>query len=371
MVVPLARRYLLSDKLRLAISTGGVAFAVLLIILILALYRGIYDQAGKFASDAPADLWVTQAGAPDPAHGASILPASVIGDLQKVPGVAAVQPLFGRTMEIGSQPNTGNFGFVIAIPEGPLQSDTAIAFGLSEVPGPGEMVLSNAAATTSGLSKGQDIYIGLSRYRVTDVADLTGSAFSGSVVINAADAAVALGTPDAYSFALVVVTPRLSMTEIEAAIEHEVPGTNALTRDAFADSTRREVKESFLPIVAVLAGVAFVVGLAVIALTMYTSTVERVRDYGVLKAVGAGSLQLFGLVLRQSLLVAVLGFVAGAVVGVLSATALESAVPEFTTLFRWQDACAVFFAALGMSALASVVPIRRVATIDPAVVFRA
>jgi len=370
-VVPLARRYLLSDKLRLAISTGGVAFAVLLIILIVALYRGIYDQAGRLASDAPTDLWVTQAGAADPSHGTSILPATVIRDLQNVPGVAVVQPLFGRTMQIGSRPNAGNFGFVIAIPEGPLQSDTARAFGLPKVPGPGEMVLSNAASEGTGLSKGQDIYIGIGRYRVTDIADLTGSAFSGSVVINAADAAVAFGTPDAYSFALVVVTPGSSLTDTEAAIERDVPGTNALTRDAFADSTRQEVKDSFLPIVGVLTGVAFVVGLAVIALTMYTSTVERVRDYGVLKAVGAGSWELFALVLRQSLFVAILGFVSGVVAGVLAASVLESAVPEFTTLFRWQDALGVFIAALVMSAAASVVPIRRVASIDPAVVFRA
>lgn len=73
-MVPISRRYLLSDRLRFGISAGGVAFAVVLIVLMLALYQGIYDRAGRLAAAAPSDLWVTQAGVPDPSHGASIYP---------------------------------------------------------------------------------------------------------------------------------------------------------------------------------------------------------------------------------------------------------------------------------------------------------
>lgn len=370
-MVPLARRYLFSDKLRLGISAGGVAFAVLLIILILALYRGIYDQAGALATDAPSDLWVTQSGAADPSHGASILQASTVEELSGVPGVAAVQPLFGRTMEVGKGPKTGNFGFVMAIPEGPLQAETAAAFGLSGVPESGEMVLSDAAAQTLGAGEGDELFIGSSSYRVIDVVGVTGSAFSGTVVISAPDAEAAFGSPGTYSFALVVIAPDADPAGVEAAIENAAPGVNALTNDAFADTTRREVEEGFLPIVGVLIIVAFVVGLAVIALTMYTSTVERVRDYGVLKAVGGAPAQLFAVVVRQSLVVAVMGFVIGATASFLLGSVLEDAVPEFTTLFRWQDALAVLFVAILMSAVAAVVPIRRVASIDPAIVFRA
>src|SRR3972149_11039607 len=110
-MVPLARRYLLSDRLRFAISAGGVAFAVLLIVLILALYQGIYDRAGRLATTAPTNLWITQAGAPDPSHGASILPYTVLAELREVPGVTAAQPLLARTMELGRTANTGDFAF--------------------------------------------------------------------------------------------------------------------------------------------------------------------------------------------------------------------------------------------------------------------
>jgi len=125
------------------------------------------------------------------------------------------------------------------------------------------------------------------------------------------------------------------------------------------------------PIVAVLIVVAFVVGLAVIALTIYTSTVERVRDYGVLKAVGASPRQLFAVVVRQSVVVAVLGYALGTILAFVTGKAIQDAVPEFATIYRWQDLAAVFGAALVMSIIAAVVPIRRVASVDPAIVFRA
>lgn len=370
-MVPLARRYLFSDRLRFAISTGGVAFAVLLIVLILALYQGIYDRAGRLATAAPSDLWVTQAGAPDPSHGASILPVSTLDRVQDVPSVAVAQPLLARSMQVGESPNTGVFGFVMALPEGPLQTEAAKAFGVPTLPDAGRTVLSDEVAKELGVSAGDEVFIGDRPLRVLEVSSLIEGAFSGSVFVNAQDAHALFSQPDAYSFLLVTLAPGADTQTAETEIESSVPGTNALTREEFADATRREVEEGFLPIVAVLVGVAFVVGLAVIALTIYTSTVERVRDYGVLKAVGASPRQLFAVVLRQSVIVSLVGFGAGALIAVAAGTLIQDAVPEFATVYRLRDVLAVLGAVFLMSALAAIVPIRRVASVDPAVVFRA
>lgn len=370
-MVPLARRYLFSDRLRFVISAGGVGFAVLLIVLILALYQGIYDRAGRLATAAPTELWVTQAGAPDPSHGASILPRATLERLQDVPDVAAAQPLLARSMQIGNAPNTGIFGFVMALPDGPLQAETAEAFGVPSLPGQGQAVLSNEVAKKLAVGRGDTVFIGSQSLEVSDTSPLIESAFSGSVFISDTDAHALFSQPDAFSFFLVTLAPGADVEAVQAQIESTVPGTNALTREEFADATRREVEEGFLPIVAVLIGVAFVVGLAVIALTIYTATVERVRDYGVLKAVGAAPRQLFALVMRQSLVVAVIGYLGGAALALVAGTVIQDAVPEFATIYRWQDLLAVFGAALAMSVLAAIVPVRRVARVDPAVVFRA
>lgn len=370
-MVPLARRYLFSDRIRFAISVGGVTFAVLLIVLVQALYQGIYDRAGRFATAAPTNLWITQAGAPDPSHGASILPMSMLAELQDVPGVAAAQPLLARTMQLGAEPNSGTFAFVMALPEGPLQQQSADSYGLHSLPDSGEIVLADEIAEQIGTAVGDTVYIGTVPFRVARLEALTEAAFSGAAFVDAADGAEVFGQPEVFSFAMVALEPGADPQAAETAIERSIPGTNALTREAFADATRREVEEGFLPIVAVLIAVAFVVGLAVIALTIYTSTVERTRDYGVLKAVGASPRQLFAVVMRQSLVVALTGYLLGVVLAVVAGRLIQDAVPEFDVLYRWQDFLIVLAAALVMSAVAALVPIRRVASIDPAAVFRA
>ena len=367
-MVPLARRYLLSDRIRFAIAAGGVGFAVLLIVLILGLFRGIIDQIGQFPSAAPSDLWVMQAGTPDPSHGASILPFSALERLEEVPGVAAAQPLLARAMQVGS----ARFGFVLAVPEGPFQAKTIESFGAGSSPERGQVILSGVLAKDIGAGRGDAVLIGASRFEVADVSSsvVVGS-FSGTAFVNALDAAQLFGDPGAFSFALVFVSPGADLEEVAAAIEDRVPGTDALTPQEFADVVRQEVEEGFLPIFAVFIGLAFVVGLAVIALTIYTSTVERTRDYGVLKAVGASPWQLLAVVVRQSVIIALVGYALGAGLGVVSGKLIQDAVPQFTLDFRWQDFLLVLAAALVMSAVATLVPVRRVAGIDPAMVFRA
>jgi putative ABC transport system permease protein len=294
----------------------------------------------------------------------------VLGSLQEVPGVAAAQPLLARTMQVGSASNTGTFGFVMALPEGPLQTATSDAFGVQSLPGKGQVILSDLVAEDISAGRGDRVYIGTRSLEVAEVSPLV-EGFSGAVFVSAQDAPALFGHPGAFSFALVTTSPGSDVERVEATIENQVPGTNALTPEEFANAIRREVQEGFLPIVAVLIGVAFVVGLAVIALTIYTSTVERVRDYGVLKAVGASPRQLFAVVLRQSIVVALIGFAAGSLLAYVAGTLIQDSIPEFATIYRWQDVLAVFGAALVMSALAAIVPIRRVAQVDPATVFRA
>jgi putative ABC transport system permease protein len=58
-VVPVARRNLFAEKTRLAISVAGVAFAVRLILIVVALYRG-WSSVGGIIEELPGDLWVVQ-----------------------------------------------------------------------------------------------------------------------------------------------------------------------------------------------------------------------------------------------------------------------------------------------------------------------
>jgi putative ABC transport system permease protein len=167
------------------------------------------------------------------------------------------------------------------------------------------------------------------------------------------------------------VTPGSSREEVAAAIEQAVPGVRAMTRESFATASRSEIRGLFIPVVRVLLVVAFLVGAAVVGVTIYTATVERTHEYGVLKALGASGRDLLRIVLVQSLAVGIAGFAVGVPLAAGVNRISAHFVPRFITLIRWQDLAIVFAAAMGMAIVAAVIPIRRVAAIDPASVFRA
>lgn len=58
----IAWRNLVQEKTRLAISVGGVAFSVTLIIVLAGLYQGWSNKIGEYIRTVPADVWVMQSG---------------------------------------------------------------------------------------------------------------------------------------------------------------------------------------------------------------------------------------------------------------------------------------------------------------------
>ena len=69
-----ARKNLFSERMRLAISVGGVALSVFLISLLLSLYRGWDEKVGGFVEHSNVDVWVASEGAEDFLTAASLLP---------------------------------------------------------------------------------------------------------------------------------------------------------------------------------------------------------------------------------------------------------------------------------------------------------
>jgi putative ABC transport system permease protein len=114
----------------------------------------------------------------------------------------------------------------------------------------------------------------------------------------------------------------------------------------------------------------FMTGLAVVALTVYTATLARRSEYGVLKALGARNSHLYGVVLAQALYSVALGFAVGLAVTLL----LSAIVPALGSNLPLQVGAAsllkVGTMSLIIAALAAVLPIRQIAGLDPATVFR-
>ena len=112
--------------------------------------------------------------------------------------------------------------------------------------------------------------------------------------------------------------------------------------------------------------VAALIGGAIVAVTLYSTVLDRLRDYGMLKAVGARSRDLLQLLLAQAWTFALLGFVLGAGAFFL----VRHAYPNLPMKATPEMIAGVALAAFVSCTLASLAAIRRVLTLDPAIVFK-
>lgn len=367
-MVPVARRNLLAEKARLAMSVSGVAFAVLLVLIVLSLYRG-WSDIGASITRLPGDLWVTQEGTNQLFRSSSMLPAGQESALQQAPGVQIAMPVYTR--EMGFERGGSNFNVVYTAFQAPsgvqLPADTRARY----FPGPGEITIDNVFAQKSGLRVGDIMDVQGRQVKVVRINSGENTVIWQTAFINAADAQEIFATPGYVNFYLITLQPGANADATRAALAKVVPGSEVHSSEDFSKALSRDVSSGFLPVVGVLVGIGIVVGGAVVALTTYTATIERSRDFGVLKALGASSGYLYRIVITQSVIVGVLGSVLGVAASALAASLIKRWIPEFITDLRPADAGLVFGAALVMAALASFVPARRINSIDPAMVFRA
>ena len=95
-MVTLALRNLLRERTRLAISVGGIAFAVTLIVLVRGLFVAYQTRVADYFDGVDTNAWVMQSGTADFFHSFSLLPAELRADLADIPGVDHTTPYVAR-----------------------------------------------------------------------------------------------------------------------------------------------------------------------------------------------------------------------------------------------------------------------------------
>lgn len=365
----LAVKNLVQEKARLLISIGGVAFSVLLIMSIQGLYQGWSANAAGYIRTVPADYWVAQRGAADMFHTPSVLPLTLQPQLATLDGVASAKPFSGRRV-VFEHGGKGINLYVIAYDS---QNDVGAPARVVEgkaVPSQGEIIIDRVVANGEGI-------------RIGDTLDLAGHALKvagyseGGYVLavsfaftTPADADAILQLPASTNFFLVTAKPGASPGTVADRID-AIPGVEAIAKDRFVQNNTSIITDTFLPIILVLLLIGIAVGMTVIGLTIFTSTIEKAREYGVLKAIGIRNSQLYTVVVEQALVAAVAGYAVGALLSAGVNAVAGRFVPEFITELRWADYGWIFAVTLAMAVIAAVLPARRLARIDPAEVFRA
>jgi putative ABC transport system permease protein len=367
-VLSVGLRNLRAGLARTAFSVAGVAVATLLLSFVLALYRGWNDELVAYIHETPADVWVMGEGA-DSFFTPSLMFSATLVEVGNVDGVDEVRPLIGRAMKL-RHGEDGWDSYIIGFDAGAAGGPVRMKEGSGE-PAIGEIVIDEVLARVSGLGVGDEVQAGLRTLRVVGISRGGNLVLAQLSFVNAAEARILTGVEAIVNFALVRIEPGADADVVAAGIEAEVDSVDALPADTFATNSQEVLQRSVIPILLVIVIIALIVGTVVVGLTVYTSVIEKEREFGILKAVGVRPLELVRIVLEQSLATGLAGALLGVGLAWVCARVANRFFPQVVTLFRGEDIAFVLLAAIAMTVVAALVPLLRVLRVDTLSVFKA
>jgi putative ABC transport system permease protein len=184
--------------------------------------------------------------------------------------------------------------------------------------------------------------------------------------------AVRFAPPERKVLSFVLAEPAAGVPAAEVCRRIEAQtGLQALTHDQFIWKTMDHyLAKTGIPVnFGITVFLGFLVGTAIAGQTFYLFTVENIRQFGALKAMGTSNWTILLMVLSQAVQVGVVGYGIG--VGLASLFGLSTrGLVRLAFYMPWQVLAITAAAVFAIVLLASLLSIRRVLVVDPAIVFR-
>jgi putative ABC transport system permease protein len=302
------------------------------------------------------------------------LPDQKLGRVRSVPGVEWAEPFFNGwgVTELRS----GEFRKlqILGVPRATLAGQPAemIEGRIENLWIPDAIILEQRTAATMQVGVGDELKINDRRAVIVGICKAKRGFESNGIAYTTFEQAIRFSPVgrEAISYVLVKLKPGADPAAVKADIER-LGDVLALTTSEFrARTIEYVVIATGIGInFAITIALGFVVGLLLSASIFYQFTLENLRYFAVLKAMGTGSRRVVGMILVQAMTVGVVGFGIGT--GAAGAFALVNRRIEgdLATYFPWQLLVGSFVLTLATIALASLLSIRRVIRVSPGVVF--
>lgn len=370
----IALRMLMFDRGKLAIALAGVTFAVTLVLVQLGLFRGLLDNATVTIEHADADLWITSKNTPNvdfPHYFAD----GAVARVRSIEGVEHADNLL--VAFVGMQlPSGAEETIVVYGVERPERWHLPWSLSRGDVAAlrrPRTMVLDESAAKRFGvfsIGDRREVFgrrmniVGASR----DAVSFTTMPMAFTSLEAAQDLAAMFSGRTAY--VLVKLAPGADRARVVEEARRRLPYNDVYTREAWASRTRDYwVASTGLGLnMAFTVFLGVLVGITVVAQTLYGFTLDHTRELGTLKALGASTTRVCAMIATQAAVAGVSGFVlAMPCVALLREAAKTMALRVMVT---GPSVLFVFAGTIFLCVAASLLSFRRIAAIDPALVFR-
>jgi len=372
----LALRDIRHNVLRFALTGLGLGGLLGIVVTMAGIYEGALDDALRLPRAANAELWVVQPRTKGPFAEPSRIPSDTRELVRRMPGVAAAGAVTFQTVQTaaGSKPlRLFIQGYEPGRPGGP----PAVVAGH----GINESHYQMVADASSGLGLGDQVPLG-PYHDLYTVVGLT-----RSMVTSASDPVAWLTLLDAQALQFSVPPPLqrrekaagrspLVTADINAVLVRLSPGVSAsavareIDRWKHLSAVPQQQEEDYLTVFVIekmqkqlgmFMAILLVVSAVILALIIYTLTMDKLRSIATLKLVGAPDRTIIALIVQQALILGVGGFAVG-----VALTALFKDHFPRRVLMLPGDLAILLGIVLIVCLLGSALSVRAAVKIDPA-----
>jgi len=370
-----ALRMMLYDKVRSLLTLLGVVFAVSLIFAQGGIYLGLMETSSVIIDHTPGDIWVTSKNSKN-FDFSQPFPEYLYYHVLSAQGIQWAEKLFIAWALIKQK--EGGTEQVEIVGYNP---DTGIG-------GPWEMKVGDVRAVKNGnfaivddsaMRRLGDIQVGeyrdvnWRRLQIIGISQGVKSFTTAPIIFTSykfAQRLVGWIGPDNTVFVVAKVSPGYSVDEIIKNLKKRLKGVDIYSKEAFSRKTRLywtiETGVGFSFLLTII--ISFLIGVLMVGQTIYNSTVEHIKEFGTLKALGASNLDIYRIIFAQAFLNALLGYLISLVITMLSVRIYEAT--EMVMVVRGWVNLLVLGLTLLMCLSSAFVSIRRIKKIDPAILFR-
>ncbi len=304
-----ALKIILYDKVRTLITLSGVVFAVSLIFAQIGIYLGLMETASTIIDHTPGDIWITSKNSrnfdfsqPFPEHKINqVLAAEGVKGVEKlIVTWAVIKQEEGGTEQIeivGYNPDTG-IGGPWQMKEGhfsDVKTGNYIIIDESSVRRVGEFKIGDYREIMKrrlkivGISKGVKSFttapiVFMSYKLAQDVGGLIGH--------------------DNTVFIIANVLEGFSPKKVVRMMKDNLYDIDAFTKEDFSRKTRLywtiETGVGFSFLITIV--ISFFVGMLIVGQTIYNSTMEYLKEFGTLKAIGATNFNIYQIIFSEALI---------------------------------------------------------------------
>ena len=363
----LARRNLFQNKTRISLSIGGVALAVMLILVLNGFLDGMNRQITSYLDHAPGSLVVAQEDVVNMLGASSLLPVGAISQVEALRQVDEVIPILSQFVILdlhGKKQPTYMVGYDPDMGGGPWQM-----FAGRQPRTKREVVFDRVLAVRHSLKLGDTVEVLGKDFTIVGLSNGTTSWMTSFFFVRKDAAEDLLLTPGATSYLLVTTSKDANLDDILRRVNN-LSGVNPLTKREMAANDLKLFAKVFSAPLKLMVAIAIMVGTMIVGLVIYTITVERQREYGVIKAIGGANRVLYKVILTQTLVAALMGTLIGVLLAYGVSQWIMTARPQFLIVFDPLDMGRALLAGLVMALMAALFPARMVAGLAPAEVFR-